>query len=82
MVGGSTGSLGSTVELDLPATVTPANIRSISVMIVTATGDVYGDASGLFAAAIVNGFVRVTLFTMAPVAMANAEIRCRLSYES
>lgn len=80
MVSGTTGALGSVVELDIPMEVTAANIRQSSPMIVTSTGDVYGESSGMFVASLVNGYLRLVLSPSAPVALGQAEIRWRLAY--
>lgn len=82
VVVGSTGALGSMVELDLPAGASVSNIRGFDVLLITPAGDVYGATSNVFTAGIIDGYLSLTTNLDAPIVLVNAEIRWRVTYDS
>ena len=73
--------LGGQVSIPLPAYVTLDNLRSFSVLIVTATGEAYSLGDTIFTARFVAGNLIVAISPSAPADVVGGQIRWTVSYK-
>lgn len=74
------GEAGSVVQVPLPIDIPAMAVVASSVMLVTATGDMYSPDSGFFTTTIVAGKLLVNLKSNAPVALEGAVVRWFLQF--
>ena len=77
---GETLTAGATASVAIPETITQSMILSSTVLVETATGDLFGADSGYFTASIQAGALRLALSSSAPAALENATIRWFITY--
>ena len=78
---GIAGNPGETVQLALPTDLDQDTITSMSVLLDTGNGGLYGFESNYFTFHLLNGSLRLTLNPLAPQSLAGAAVRWSISHK-